>query len=132
MKQEYTDMTYQNDELVSMNIAVSNDVAAEKTENGVKVEYTSSYVEKYFFELDNSIPKTITADLKYEETMTYLGKVETATATSSLSIKDNALALTTTVDNVVKDKIVATEVYFTVPDSITIPEDVYSALPKKS
>lgn len=132
MKQEYTDMTYQNDELVSMNIAVSNDVAAEKTENGVKVEYTSSYVEKYFFELDNSIPKTITADIKYEETMTYLGKVETATATSSLSIKDNALALTTTVDNVVKDKIVATEVYFTVPDSITIPEDVYSALPKKS
>lgn len=132
MKQEYTDMTYQNDELVSMNIEVSNAVAAEKTENGVKVEYTSSYVEKYFFELDNSIPKTITADIKYEETMTYLGKVETATATSSLSIKDNALTLTTTVDNVVKDKIVATEVYFTVPDNITIPEDVYSVLPKKS
>ena len=132
MKQEYTDMTYKNDELVSMNIEVSTDVAAEKTENGVKVEYTSSYVEKYFFELDNSIPKTITADIKYEETMTYLGKVETASAESSLSIKDNALTLTTTVDNEVKDKIVATEVCFTVPDNITIPEDVYSALPKKS
>lgn len=130
MKQEYTDMTYKNDELVSMNIEVSTDVAAEKTENGVKVEYTSSYVEKYFLELDNSIPKTITADIKYEETMTYLGKVETASAVSSLSIKDNALTFTTTVDNVVQDKIVATEVFFSIPDDITIPEDVYTALPK--
>ena len=124
-------MTYENDELVSLTVEHRELTNLQSTEDSGTIEATFFTVGTYDFMLENSLPSSVSIMVNQEQN-TKINGTQAANSSSSLTffVKDNNLAYDISQNGLQQSYIAAEGVAFKAPDNVTIPEDIYTVLPK--
>ena len=123
-------MEYENDELVSLTVESRNLTNSKATQNGVTVDYSTSVIGVYDFILENSAPATLNVMVNANQTISYAGQKQESSSSLTLFVKDNNLTYDLSANGLQQAYIAAEGFTFSTPENVTIPEDIYTVLPK--
>lgn len=123
-------MEYDNDELVSLTVVNRTITSSKYTQNGVEVDYSSVVIGNYDFMLENSAPANVVISVDAENNVSYAGFQQQSRSNLSFSVRNNLLSYNVSVDGLQQSYLFANYATFATPENVTIPEDIYTVLPK--
>ncbi len=129
-EQKISDMSYENEELASLTVVTRTLANSKVTQNGVTVDATNIVNGNYSFRLTDSLPSFVFISVNAEEMVTYGKQTQTARSSVSLSFRDKIFTYNMSVNGIQQSYIDAEGMTFKAPENVTIPEDIYTVLPK--
>ena len=123
-------MKYENDELVSLTIENRSITNTEYTQNGVAVKYFTSVIGVYDFITEGGKPSSVSIMVNSDQNISYPGQSQETHASLNFLVKDGNLTYDLSSAGLQQSYLAAEGVTLTTPENVTIPEDIYTVLPK--
>jgi len=118
--------TYNGKEMAS--VLIENQTIS--SQDSAALDYTTTIDSTYLFKLKDSKPEVFSIENKAMYTMTIAGLVQQSETVVGIKLGNKELTYKMTVDGVQQAEIIAKNAVINTPENITIPEDIYTVLPK--
>jgi len=123
-------ITYENDKIISLTVENRNTTSSKYTESGVDIDFSSNEVGIYDFATKNSVPDYVNIRVDAQNKVSYSGQTQESSSSLSFAVSDGILVYELSADGLQQAYLAAEDVAFKAPSDVTIPQDIYTVLPK--